>query len=66
MSFPIAFRMLPALPSRAYPLCRTLGWLLWGFIFWMLASLGILHNDAGALLFSMVILAAVSLLALRH
>jgi len=66
LSFPIAFRMLPALPSRAYPLCRTLGWLLWGFIFWMLASLGILHNDAGALLFSMVILAAVSLLALRH
>ncbi len=66
LSFPIAFRMLPALPSRAYPLCRTLAWLLWGFIFWLLASLGILRNDSGGLLLAALLLTGVSLLALRH
>lgn len=66
LSFPIAFRMFPALPSRAYPLCRTLGWLLWGFIFWLLASLGILRNDAGGLLLAALLLMVVSLLSLRN
>ncbi len=65
LSFPIAFRMLPALPSRAYPLCRTLGWLLWGYLFWLLASLGILRNDAGGLLTAAALLTGVSTLALR-
>lgn len=64
ISFPIAFRMFPALPSRAYPLTRTLGWLLWGFIFWLLASLGILRNDAGGLLLAALLLLAVSLLVI--
>lgn len=65
LSFPIAFRMLPALPSRAYPLCRTLGWLLWGFIFWLPASLGILHNDAGGLMLAMLLLVVLNLQVLR-
>ncbi|MBN1538461.1 MAG: hypothetical protein JW908_17125 [Anaerolineales bacterium] len=66
LTFPIGFRMFPALPGRAYPLTRTLGWLLWGFIFWMLASLGILRNDSGGLLLAALILAAFSWLILQN
>ncbi len=49
LTFPLAWRMLPALADRGYAFSRALGLLLWGFIFWMLASLGIIQNDPGGL-----------------
>jgi uncharacterized membrane protein len=65
LTFPLAYRLLPALADRGYAITRTMGLLLWGFIFWLLAVLGILHNDTGGLLFSLLVLVAISAWALR-
>lgn len=56
-AWPLAFRLLGALPDRGYALVRALGLLLTGFIFWLGASLGFLTNANGS-----VILAAVLVL----
>ena len=37
LAFPLAYRLLSGLPDRGYAVGRTLGLLLWGFIFWLLA-----------------------------
>jgi len=34
--FPLAYRLLPALPDKGYAFIRVLGLLLWGFVFWLL------------------------------
>ena len=60
LSFPIAYRLLPKLPDRGYSLSRILGLLIWGYVFWMLASLGVLHNTSGGLLFALAIVLGVS------
>jgi uncharacterized membrane protein len=56
MAFPLAYRLFPSLDDRGYTFSRILGLLLWGYIFWLLASLGILRNDLGGLLFALVLL----------
>src|SRR5574341_1023208 len=61
--WPLAFRMLPGLPDRGYTLSRALGLLAVGYIFWLLCSLGFLRNTIGAILFSAVIAAGISLWA---
>jgi len=63
--FPIAFRMIPALKDRGYTISRTLGILLWGYCFWLLASLRILNNDIVGLLFALILLISTSIWALR-
>jgi YYY domain-containing protein len=60
ISFPLAYRSLPILKDRGYASSRALGLLLWSFIFWLLASLGILRNEAGGLLFALALLMALS------
>lgn len=65
LAFPLAFRLLPGLADRGYAFTRTLGLLLWSYIFWLLASLGILRNDPGGLLFALLILIILSGWALR-
>ena len=61
--FPLAYHLLPALADRGYALSRAIGWLLWGYIFWLLASLGVLRNDPGGILFALGILGAISIWA---
>ncbi|HMN63091.1 MAG TPA: DUF2298 domain-containing protein, partial [Anaerolinea sp.] len=63
--FPVAYRMLPFLPERGYALSKALGLILWGFIFWLLASLHILTNDGGGLLLSILILGLLAVFAGR-
>jgi uncharacterized membrane protein len=63
--FPLAFRLLPALPERGYTASRALGLLLWGYGFWLLASLGILDNSPGSLMLVWIVLAAMSGWTLR-
>lgn len=58
--FPLAYRLLPALADRGYALSRALGWLLWGYIFWLLASLGILRNEPGGLTLALILLVGLS------
>jgi YYY domain-containing protein len=60
LTFPLAFRLFPALADRGYSLARALGLLLWGYIFWLLASLGIVQNDLGGLLLALFILTGLS------
>ncbi len=62
--FPLAYRMLPGLRDRGYALSRALGLLLWAYVFWLLASLGILRNDVGGLLFALAAVAGLSFWAL--
>ncbi|GAG92083.1 unnamed protein product, partial [marine sediment metagenome] len=50
---------------RGYAFSRTLGTLLWGYLFWLLASLHILPNDLTGLLFSITLLLILSGWALR-
>jgi uncharacterized membrane protein len=65
LTFPLAFRLFPALADRGYTLARILGLLLWGFFFWFLASLGILKNDPGGLVFALLVVLALSVWAWR-
>lgn len=65
ITFPLVYRLLPALVDRGYAFTRTVGLLLWAYAFWLLASLGILRNDLGGLLFSVLLLIALSGWALR-
>ena len=61
LTFPLANRLFPALTDRGYTLSRTLGLLIWGYVFWLFASFGIAQNDIGGLLLGLVILAGLSI-----
>jgi YYY domain-containing protein len=60
LTFPLAYRLFPALIDRGYTLSRTLGLLIWGYVFWLFASLGIAQNDPGGLLLGLIILGGFS------
>jgi uncharacterized membrane protein len=64
LTFPLAYRLLPALADRGYSLSRALGFLLWGFAFWLLVSFGLLRNEVGGLLFALAVVAGLSVWAL--
>lgn len=63
--FPLAFRLLPALPDRGYSLSRALGLLLWGYLYWLLASLRIAQNDIGGLILALGLIVALGVFAYR-
>jgi YYY domain-containing protein len=68
-TFPLVFRMLPGLADRGYAFSRSLGLLLWGYLLWVLCSLGFIHNDPGGVLLAfggVVALSIYSLLGVRH
>jgi YYY domain-containing protein len=60
LTFPLAYRLFPALSDRGFSLARALGMLVWGYIFWMMASLGIIQNDGSGLLLALLLLAVIS------
>src|SRR5512138_707396 len=60
LTFPLAYFLFPALTDRGYTLSRALGLLLWGYIFWLFASLGIAQNNIGGLLLGLVIVGGLS------
>lgn len=66
LTFPLAYRCTPALADRGYCLSRALGLLLWGYVFWLLASLGILKNHPGGLLLALALVGLASILAMRN
>lgn len=63
LTFPLAYYLFPALADRGYTLARAFGLLIWAYIFWLFASLGLAQNDAGGLLLGLVILAGLSVWA---
>lgn len=64
LTFPLAYRLFPALPDRGYTLSRTAGLLLWGYLFWMFTSLGMSRNDLGGILLALAVLIALSVWSL--
>lgn len=60
LTFPLTFFLFPKLTERGYTLARTAGLLIWGYAFWLLASLGVAQNDAGGMLFALAILISLS------
>src|SRR3972149_475226 len=65
LTFPLVYRLLPALPDRGYALSRAFALLLWGYIFWLLASLGMLRNDLGGLILALAVILGLSLWAFK-
>jgi YYY domain-containing protein len=66
LTFPLAYRLFPALTDRGYTLSRAFGLLIWGYIFWLFASFGIAQNDIGGLLLGLVVLAGLSAWAITN
>lgn len=60
LAFPLVYRLLPFLPDRGYTLSRPVGLLLWGFLYWLLASLHLLQNDLGGVVFALLLVGALS------
>jgi len=60
ITFPLAYRLFPALADRGYTLARAFGLLVWGFVFWLFATLGLAQNDIGGLLLGLIILGGLS------
>ncbi len=61
LTFPLAYVLFPALADRGYSLSRAAGLLIWGYIFWLLASLNIAQNDSGGILLALVFIIALSI-----
>jgi len=64
-TFPLAYRLFPGLPDRGYAFNKTLGTLLWGYLFWICWSVKILRNDIGGLLVALGVLIVAGFLVLR-
>lgn len=64
LTFPLAHYLFPALTDRGYTLARAAGLLIWGYIFWLLASLGIAQNDTGGIILALAVLISLSAWAL--
>src|SRR3989304_871877 len=60
LTFPLVYRLFPALTDRGYTLARTAGLLIWGYVFWLLTSFGLAQNDLGGLLLGLLVLSALS------
>ncbi len=65
LTLPLIYRLFSALGDRGYAFARILGLLLWGYIFWVLASLGILPNNPGSILLALLIVVLLSVWSIR-
>lgn len=63
--FPLAWRLLRLLPDRGWTLSKPLGLLLWGYVLWMGGSLGVVPNNSGGWLASLLVIVGLSVLAMR-
>ncbi|NOT02972.1 MAG: hypothetical protein HOP27_00070 [Anaerolineales bacterium] len=63
LTFPLAYALFPALADRGYTLSRAAGLLIWGYVFWLLASLGIAQNDMGGILLALAFIVGLSTFA---
>lgn len=66
LTFPLAFYLFPALTDRGYTLARAAGLLIWGYVFWLLASLGIAQNDMGGILLALTFIIGLSIFSIGN
>lgn len=60
LTFPLAWQLFPGLTDRGFSLARALGLLFWGYLFWVLASLGVIQNNTDGLFFSFLLVFSAS------
>jgi YYY domain-containing protein len=60
LTFPLVYRLFPALADRGYSLSRAAGLLVWGYVFWLLTSFRLSQNDVGGLLLALLVLIGLS------
>jgi len=60
VTLPLAFRLFRALPDRGYALSKPLGILLCSYLFWILVTFGFLANKREAIIFVILLGAAIS------
>jgi len=60
LALPTAMRIFRWLPDRGYSFSKALGLLLISYFLWTGASTGLLNNDLGGILFSSLLVAAIS------
>jgi YYY domain-containing protein len=66
LTFPLAFRLFPALADKGFALSRAMGLLIWGYLFWLLASIGVAQNDIGGMLLALALLIGLSTWSLTN
>jgi YYY domain-containing protein len=59
-ALPLTLRLFAPLPDRGYAFARPLGLLLLSYVLWIGASLGLLRNNTGGIIFSLLAVAALS------
>jgi YYY domain-containing protein len=57
---PLCISLFRRLPDRGYTLSKPFGLLFLGYLFWLLNSFHIVPNSAGGIVFSLLLLAAIS------
>jgi len=62
LALPTAMRIFRWLPDRGYSFSKALGLLLVSYFLWVGASTGLLKNDLGGILFSVILLSVISAL----
>ena len=60
--WPLLYRVLGGLPDRGYTVARAAGVMLTAFVFWFLASVGLLNNTPGSMIFAWLAVIALSLM----
>jgi YYY domain-containing protein len=65
-ALPLAYRFFRRLPDRGYTFARPLGLLLTSYLLWIGGSFGLLRNSVGGALFSLLVVAGVSLFIYRR
>lgn len=66
LAAPLAWRLFPALPTRGWFYRRSLGLLMWGYLFWLPATLGWTPNQPAAMLTALLGLALPSAWILKR
>ncbi|MBN1303837.1 MAG: hypothetical protein JXA13_05325 [Anaerolineales bacterium] len=64
VTFPLVYRLFPALKDRGYGISRAAGLFIWGYLFWIFTSFGLTQNDNGGILLAGLVLLGLSFLAL--
>jgi len=55
ITFPLTYSLFTKLADRGYTLARIFGLMLWGYVFWLSASLGFVKNDIAGLSFYLIV-----------
>ena len=64
-AFPLAWWFFRPFGDRGFALTKPLGLLVWGYLFWLGTTLGLLHNTFGGALMALLLLAVASYAATR-